>query len=90
MHKKYYLETNALYTLINKLDIIKSSGIKCFTSAYALQELVYGIEEKDYIIAQYGDGWSYKTHVDGEKVFIISNELKTLKEKVKAKHLPLD
>ena len=48
------------------------------------------IEEKDYIIAQYGDGWSYKTHIDGEKVFIISNELKTLKEKVKAKHLPLD
>ena len=45
---------------------------------------------KDYLISQYGDGWSYKTFIDGEKIFIISNELKTLKEKVKAKHLPLD
>lgn len=47
-------------------------------------------EEKDYIISQYGDGWSYKTFIGGEKIFIIANELKTLKEKVKAKHLPLD
>jgi hypothetical protein len=43
-----------------------------------------------YKISQYGDGWSYTTYVDGEKIFIISNELDTLKEKVKAKCLPLD
>ena len=48
------------------------------------------VEEGDYIISQYGDGWSYKTFIDGEKIFIISNELKTLKEKVRAKHLPLN
>ena len=44
----------------------------------------------EYIISRYGDGWSYKTYFDGEQVFIISDELKTLKEKVKAKRLPLD
>lgn len=47
-------------------------------------------EEKDYVISHYGDGWSYKTFIDGEKIFIISNELKTLKDKVKSKNLPLD
>ena len=46
--------------------------------------------EGDYIISQYGDGWSYKTYVDGEKIFLISNELETLKKKVRDKHLPLD
>ena len=46
--------------------------------------------EGEYIISQYGDGWSYKTFVDGEKIFIISNELETLKMKVKSKNLPLD
>ena len=44
----------------------------------------------DYMISQYGDGWSYKTFVDGEKIFIISNDLETLKDKVRNKHLPLD
>lgn len=44
----------------------------------------------DFKISQYGDGWSYTTYVDGEKIFIISNELNTLKEKVKSKKLPLN
>lgn len=44
----------------------------------------------EYVISQYGDGWSYKTFVDCEKVFLISDDLKRLKEKVKAKGLPLD
>jgi hypothetical protein len=44
----------------------------------------------DYKISQYGDGWSYTTYVNGEKIFIISNELETLKRKVKDKHLPLE
>ena len=43
-----------------------------------------------YEISQYGDGWSYKTFVDGEKIFIISDDLKKLKDKVKSKRLPLD
>lgn len=46
--------------------------------------------EGEYEISQYGDGWSYKTFIDGEKIFIISNDLKKLKDKVKSKHLPLD
>ena len=46
--------------------------------------------EEDYRISQYGDGWSYTTYVDGEKIFIISNELETLKDKIRAKNLPLD
>ena len=47
-------------------------------------------EDEGYIISQYGDGWSYKTFIDGEKIFLISNDLDNLKKKVKAKHLPLD
>lgn len=44
----------------------------------------------DYVISEYGDGWSYKTWVGDEKVFIISDDLETLKRKIKDKHLPLD
>ena len=44
----------------------------------------------DYEISQYGDGWSYKTFRDGEKIFIISNDLETLKNKIRNQHLPLD
>ncbi|MEE1134748.1 MAG: hypothetical protein UHW60_08255, partial [Methanobrevibacter sp.] len=48
------------------------------------------LEDGEYVISQYGDGWSYKTYVDGEKIFIISTELETLKDKVKDKRLPID
>ncbi len=47
-------------------------------------------QDGEYIISEYGDGWSYKTYIDGEKIFIISNELETLKMKVRNKRLPLD
>ncbi|WP_405306371.1 hypothetical protein [Methanobrevibacter sp.] len=47
-------------------------------------------DEGDYMISEYGDGWSYKTYIDGEKIFIISDDLETLKKKVKDKCLPLD
>lgn len=46
--------------------------------------------EGDYEISRYGDGWSYKTFHNGEKIFIISNDLETLKKKIESKHLPLD
>ena len=46
--------------------------------------------EGEYVISQYGDGWSYKTFIDGEKIFLISDDLKKLKDKVRFKHLPLD
>ncbi|WP_407412830.1 hypothetical protein [Methanobrevibacter sp.] len=45
--------------------------------------------EGDYKISQYGTGWSYTTYVEGEKIFIISNELDALKKKVLDKNLPL-
>ena len=50
-NKIYYMETNALYKLINHLDEILSSGVNVATSVYALYEVVYGIQgpdEKDY------------------------------------------
>ena len=49
-----------------------------------------GETEWEYMISQYGDGWSYKTYIGGEMIFIIANELDDLKRKVKLKHLPLD
>ena len=46
--------------------------------------------EDDYKISRYGDGWSYTTYADGKKIFLISNELDTLKKKVTDKKLPLN
>ena len=46
--------------------------------------------EGDYVISPYGDGWSYKTYVDGEKIFLISDNLESLKTKVTDRHLPID
>ena len=46
--------------------------------------------DEEYIISEYGDGWSYKTYINNEKIFIIANELEDLRKKVKARGLPLD
>lgn len=46
--------------------------------------------EGEYEISPYGDGWSYKTFKNGEKIFLISSDLDKLKDKVRSKHLPLD
>jgi hypothetical protein len=46
--------------------------------------------EGEYVISQYGDGWSYTTYVGGEKIFIISDDLDGLKRKVADRNLPLD
>ena len=48
------------------------------------------ILDKEYEISEYGDGFSYKTYIGGEKIFIIANDLESLKKKVKSRHLPLD
>lgn len=45
---------------------------------------------EDYKISQYGDGWSYTTYVDDKKIFVISDELETLKKKVIDQNLPLN
>lgn len=55
-----------------------------------VEQIDNGFDDGEYLISQYGDGWSYKTYIDGEKIFIISNELETLKKKVKDKRLPID
>lgn len=84
----------SFYLAIRDINNIKTRD----TSNKISQEIVVeetvsdsgAIEEGDYIISPYGDGWSYKTFRDGEKIFLISGELKTLKEKVRAKRLPLE
>ncbi len=48
------------------------------------------LAENEFTISRYGDGWSYKTFIDGKKVFLISDDLENLKMKVKSKKLPLD
>lgn len=49
MSKKYYLETNALYS-IGKEDIenIRKSGFQVATSFFAIKEVVEGVDEKTY------------------------------------------
>ena len=44
---KYYLETNAIYSLINKIDIFADST-DVATSLLAYEELIDGIDEKNY------------------------------------------
>ena len=44
---KYYLETNAIYSLINKIDIFADST-DVATSLFAYEELIDGIDEKNY------------------------------------------
>lgn len=54
------------------------------------ENIVEDVIEGDYEISAYGDGWSYRTYVGGEKIFIISDDIETLKKKVEDRHLPLD
>ena len=54
------------------------------------QESVPKDFEGEYKISEYGDGWSYKTYVGGEKIFLISGKLDDLKRKVKDRNLPID
>ena len=53
-------------------------------------EEVPQIPDGEFTINEYGDGWSYTTYVGGEKIFIISNELESLKEKIKSQNLPIN
>ncbi|WP_405268357.1 hypothetical protein [Methanobrevibacter sp.] len=54
-------------------------------------DIISQVEEikNAYDILAFEDSWVYTTHVDGEKVSIISGDLDQLKEKVKSKNLPL-
>ena len=77
--RKFFLAVNDMGIFHDVESEIKNDGCE------DVSEL-----ECEYVISQYGDGWSYKTFIDGEKIFIIANELDDLKKKVKLKHLPLD
>lgn len=80
----------AFYLVIE--DINKNLKSDDVVGEVKLKQEKINVEEfpNDYIISQYGDGWSYKTYVDGEKIFIISNELDTLKQKIKNQNLPIE
>jgi hypothetical protein len=82
-------EFRGFYLAVNDINNEKEEIFQ--TNSKDAEELNDNVmDEGNYVISPYGDGWSYKTYVDGEKIFIISNELETLKKKVKSKHLPLD
>ena len=75
-------EFRDFYLTINKINgfkpqVLKGDGIQ--------------VEEtkKEYDIVQIADSWVYTTHVDGEKVSIISGDSDQLKQKVKDRNLPL-
>jgi len=76
------------YLLINEIN--QNSNTKSETKNPTQIEQKPEIPEDKYVLSEYGDGWSYKTYIDGEKIFIISNELETLKKKIKKKQFPLD
>ena len=74
----FYLRINH----INARQSIETSGCQ-------IEEIPQEPNE-DYKISRYGDGWSYTTYVGDEKVFIISNDLDTLKDKVRSRNHPID
>lgn len=80
----FYLRINE----INKSEINKAE-IRTEDEAVCESE-IDSTQDGEYEISQYGDGWSYKTFIDGEKVFLISDDLESLKRKVRDNHLPLD
>lgn len=80
----FYLAVNS----IKNDDYIQNTEEKTAGENYS--QKIYEEFDGEYIISEYGDGWSYKTFIEGEKIFIISDDLENLKMKVKAKNLPLD
>lgn len=44
----------------------------------------------NYEIEYAGGGWVYRTYIDGNRISIISSDLKHLKEKVSKRNLPLN
>lgn len=75
------------FLAVNEINKCRNEGI----DDEQVQESEINIaQDKGHVISEYGDGWSYKAFIDGEKVFIISKDLETLKKKVRDRHLPLD
>ncbi len=55
------------------------------------EDILREVEEIDkmYEITSFDDAWVYTTEADGEKISIISGDLDNLRQKVKARNLPL-
>ena len=71
-------------------DISKKSDAEFCEKSNNIFEENNNDSDSDFIISEYGDGWSYKTYVNGEKIFLIANELDDLKNKVRSQNLPLE
>lgn len=82
LFKRFYLEIEG----INRIAVFKEEIVEDVPEKILKETLPDG----DYTISQYGDGWSYKTFKNGEKIFLISSDLDKLKDKVISKHLPWD
>ena len=80
-YRSFYLRVNHINNLKNSADEIPAEN----TVEKADVETPDGFR-----ISPYGDGWSYTTYVDGEKIFIISGDLENLKSKIRSRSLPLD
>ena len=80
----------SFYMEINRINRRIDIDVKPDISENKTEPVQQDIMQEDYIISEYGDGVSYKTFIDGEKIFIIANTLEELKKKVKNKRLPLD
>lgn len=70
------------YLTINKINGFKPQS---------QQDIISQVEDikKAYDISVFEDAWVYTTHVDGEKVSIISGDLVSLRQRVKSRGLPL-
>ena len=80
----------SFYMGINRINRRIDIDVKPDISENKTEPVRQDILQEDYTISEYGDGFSYKTFIDGEKIFIIANTLDELKKKVKNKHLPLN
>lgn len=70
------------YLAINKINGFKPQS---------QQDIISQVEDikKTYDISVFENAWVYTTHVDGEKVSIISGDLDNLRQKVKSRGFPL-
>ncbi|AMD17911.1 hypothetical protein TL18_07660 [Methanobrevibacter sp. YE315] len=70
------------YLAINDINGVEVSTHKDIISQ--VEEI-----ENSYNLIAFDDAWVYTTHLDGEKISIISSDLDSLKKKVKDRNLPL-
>lgn len=79
-------EFRGFYLMINEIN---KAEIRTDDEVICESEMDFN-QDGEYEISRYGDGWSYKTFIGDDKVFLISDDIESLKRKVKDNHLPLD